>query len=37
MIPVATNPEFYVMRSWVQGFTTDGESNMSMREVWLEG
>jgi peptide/nickel transport system substrate-binding protein len=35
--PVATNPEFYVMRSRVQGFTSDGEANMSMRETWLEG
>jgi peptide/nickel transport system substrate-binding protein len=37
VIPVAPNPEFYVMRSRVQGFTTDGESNMSMRQTWLNG
>ena len=37
VIPVVPNPEFYVMRSRVQGFTTDGESNMSMREAWLDG
>ncbi len=36
VIPVAPNPEFYVMRNRVQGYTTDGESNMSMRGTWLE-
>jgi len=37
VIPVAPNPEFYVMRNRVQGFTSDGESNMSMRETWIDG
>jgi peptide/nickel transport system substrate-binding protein len=33
--PVATNPEFFVMRNRVEGYTTDGEANMSLRETWL--
>ena len=37
VIPVSPNPEFYIMRSRVQGFTTDGESNPSLRQVWLDG
>ncbi len=35
--PVATNPEFFVMRKRVEGYTTDGEANMSFREAWLSG
>ena len=37
VIPVSPNPEFYIMRSRVQGFTTDGESNVSLRQVWVDG
>jgi ABC-type transport system substrate-binding protein len=36
VIPLAPNPEFYVMRNRVQGFSSDGEANMSMRGTWLE-
>ena len=37
VIPLAPNPEFYVMRNRVQGFSSDGEANMSMRGTWLDG
>jgi peptide/nickel transport system substrate-binding protein len=37
VVPVAPNPEFYVMRFRVEGFTTDGESNISLRQTWLDG
>lgn len=37
VIPLAPSPEFYVMRKRVQGFSSDGEANMSMRGVRLDG
>jgi peptide/nickel transport system substrate-binding protein len=37
VIPLAPNPEFYVMRKRVQGFVADGEANMSIRNTWLDG
>jgi peptide/nickel transport system substrate-binding protein len=37
VIPLAPNPEFYVMRNRVQGFSSDGEANMSLRQTWLDG
>ncbi|MFN8521805.1 MAG: ABC transporter substrate-binding protein [Chloroflexota bacterium] len=37
VIPLAPNPEFYVMRNRVQGYVSDGEANMSLRGTWLDG